>query len=398
MAKIHYIVGDATSPQITEGEVSVICHCCNTIGAWGAGFVIPLGEKYPLAKLSYKSAIEMASKKREALLGEVNFVDCDENINIANIFGQSSIKLDKDGNPPINYNALENGFIKIINHYNKAGKEITIHMPRIGCGLAGGKWEVIEGLINQTFTKHDVEVFVYDLPSKTDTVSYRNIDKEIEKEIARYCDRHIYCGDIEFKRCKDPEIQKAGVDGYLSIPLLGINNEPTDEKAGAHYVNSPIKTYLMELSQITKAGKEVDGWFLSENSKTEYYILMYLWAQVPQYEKDGKMVSEWQKIREDNITMLEYYIVKKSDIYEYLQKCGFDKQRLRKAVKYLRTHPDTNKVQTNHGFKFVISRGFKECPVNICIEKRVYNKICKLHRYVGKYDYEKLIDYDTIMH
>lgn len=225
---------------------------------------------------------------------------------------------------------------------------------------------------------------------KNKAVTYRSIDKGIEKEIALYCDKHIYCGDIKFVRCNDIELQKSGVDGYLTIPFLGIYNALTDEKAGAHYVNTPIKTYLMELSQITKAGKEVDGWFLSENNKTEYYILMYLWAQVPQYEKEGKMVSEWQKIKEGNITLVEYYLVKKSDIFDYLKNCGFDRERLKKAVDYLRNNPSIDRVNTPYGFKFVISRSFKECPVNICIERKVYNKICKLHRFVGKFDYESL--------
>lgn len=220
----------------------------------------------------------------------------------------------------------------------------------------------------------------------------RNIDKVIEKEIAKFCDKHIFCNDIQFERCNDDLLQKQGVDGYLTIESLGIHNAPTDEKAGAHYVNQPIKTYLMELSQITAMGKEVDGWFLSDKNKTEYYILMYLWALVPQQiDREGKANVMWEKIKEDNITLVEYYIVKKDDIFKYLEECGFDEQRLRDGVKYLREHPEKDNVKTKFGFKFVISRQFRECPVNICIEKRIYNKICILHRFVGKFDYERLV-------
>lgn len=386
---IQYKTGDATEPQLVGGKINMICHCCNTIGAWGAGFVVPLGKKYPIAKLKYQICIDEAKKTRKNLLGTVSYVTVNEDskLVIANLFGQSSLYPKSDGTPPVNYNAIECGLNHIVKDLN--GKDAVIHMPRIGCGLAGGEWSKIEAIINATLVKAGIEVIVYDLPNGK-PVTYRNVDKEIEKEIARYCDRHIYCSDIKFIRCNDTNLQKSGVDGYLTIPSLGIENALTDEKAGAHYVNSPIKTYLMELSQVTKKGDIVDGWFLSENNKTEYYILMYLWAQVPQYEKDGKMVSEWQKINENNITLIEYYLVKKSDIFKYLEECGFDRERLKKAVEYLRSHPETDRVATNHGFKFVISRGFKECPVNICIEKKVYNKICKLHRFVGKYDYEKL--------
>ncbi len=35
-------------------------------------------------------------------------------------------------------------------------------MPRIGCGLAGGKWEEIEKIIIRTLIHRQVDVYVYD--------------------------------------------------------------------------------------------------------------------------------------------------------------------------------------------------------------------------------------------
>jgi len=35
-------------------------------------------------------------------------------------------------------------------------------MPRIGCGLAGGKWTAIEPLIEQTLLVKGLDVYVYD--------------------------------------------------------------------------------------------------------------------------------------------------------------------------------------------------------------------------------------------
>lgn len=37
-----------------------------------------------------------------------------------------------------------------------------IHMPRIGCGLAGGKWEMIEPLIQKNIISSGIVVWVYD--------------------------------------------------------------------------------------------------------------------------------------------------------------------------------------------------------------------------------------------
>ena len=42
------------------------------------------------------------------------------------------------------------------------GNEVSVHMPRIGCGIAGGKWENIEPIIIDTLCKNDIQVYVYD--------------------------------------------------------------------------------------------------------------------------------------------------------------------------------------------------------------------------------------------
>jgi O-acetyl-ADP-ribose deacetylase (regulator of RNase III) len=38
----------------------------------------------------------------------------------------------------------------------------SVHMPRIGCGLAGGRWERIEPLIITALCAQDIPVAVYD--------------------------------------------------------------------------------------------------------------------------------------------------------------------------------------------------------------------------------------------
>lgn len=37
-------------------------------------------------------------------------------------------------------------------------------MPRIGCGLAGGIWDEVGLLVEETLAGRGVAVFVYDLP------------------------------------------------------------------------------------------------------------------------------------------------------------------------------------------------------------------------------------------
>jgi O-acetyl-ADP-ribose deacetylase (regulator of RNase III) len=70
----------------------------------------------------------------------------------------------KGGVPPIRYEAVE----ACLNEVAGRARELaaSVHMPRIGCGLAGGKWELIEPIIRRALCEQGVEVFVYDYPPR----------------------------------------------------------------------------------------------------------------------------------------------------------------------------------------------------------------------------------------
>ena len=51
MTPITYIVGDATRP-IGDGP-KIIAHCCNTVGAWGAGFVMAISNRWFEPSVAY---------------------------------------------------------------------------------------------------------------------------------------------------------------------------------------------------------------------------------------------------------------------------------------------------------------------------------------------------------
>lgn len=156
--EIKYIKGDATEPIVIGDKYSVICHCCNALGAWGKGFVVPLGKKYPIAREKYLEFIK--ASKPEDRLGSVSFARATDNIIVANIIGQF-YTYPKDGKIPLDYEALEKGFKFIINIFKMHKMPLTVHMPKIGCGLAGGDWNVVEKIIKNTFIKEEIEVYVY---------------------------------------------------------------------------------------------------------------------------------------------------------------------------------------------------------------------------------------------
>ena len=93
-------------------------------------------------------------------LGKIQLVQVESDLWVANMIGQHGLRK-QDGNPPIRYSAVE----ECLRQIARAAKEkkANVHMPRIGCGLAGGKWEKIEPLIQRLLCSENIEVFVYDL-------------------------------------------------------------------------------------------------------------------------------------------------------------------------------------------------------------------------------------------
>ena len=151
--EIQYSTGDATRPAGLGNKI--IAHVCNDIGAWGAGFVLAISKRWPQPKAEYLKE----KRLRGLTLGTVEFVQVEENTWVANVIAQRDIR-SRDGVPPIRYDALKLCLDTLATYAQEL--RASVHMPRIGCGLAGGKWELIEPLIRETLA--DVQVFVYDLP------------------------------------------------------------------------------------------------------------------------------------------------------------------------------------------------------------------------------------------
>lgn len=93
-------------------------------------------------------------------LGNVQFVKVTSTTSVANMIAQHDI-IPKNGVPPIRYEALEICLEKIAQRAVEL--EASIHMPRIGCGFAGGSWKIIEDIIFKTLISKNIEVYVYDL-------------------------------------------------------------------------------------------------------------------------------------------------------------------------------------------------------------------------------------------
>jgi O-acetyl-ADP-ribose deacetylase (regulator of RNase III) len=154
------IAGDATAP-IAPGN-KVIAHICNDAGGWGAGFVLAISRRWREPEADYR-AWHAARESNDFSLGTTRLVQVAADLWVANMVAQHGTR-PKAGVPPIRYEAVESCLHAL--RENALARQASVHMPRIGCGLAGGRWEEIEPIVNRCLVHGGVAVTVYDFPSK----------------------------------------------------------------------------------------------------------------------------------------------------------------------------------------------------------------------------------------
>lgn len=157
---IHYVGGDATRPIITDG-LRVIVHVCNNRGGWGAGFTKAISQRWKEPETAYRAMVNRFGS--DDIFRHIQTVRVEPNIEVVNMIAQDGYKSAQ--NPtPLKYDALLTCLDRVSGHLWLGVDEtkITIHMPRVGCGLAGGKWDKVEEIINMTIAE-DFSVYVYTL-------------------------------------------------------------------------------------------------------------------------------------------------------------------------------------------------------------------------------------------
>lgn len=130
------------------GKNSIVCHQTNCRGVMGSGLAKEIRTKYPKVYIKYKFLCEQVEPCN--LLGTVQMVEVDDGVRIANCFGQDRYGRDK---MYTSYEALESCF-KYLRKYaeSEVNNIDTVAFPYgIGCGLAGGDWNIVNAMIEKAF-------------------------------------------------------------------------------------------------------------------------------------------------------------------------------------------------------------------------------------------------------
>lgn len=155
---IRFAVGDATKPYGSGKKI--IAHIVNDRSPiWGAGFGLAVRRKWPAVQADFKERV--LSNPREFRLGAILSSVVKDQLLIVHMVAQHGFG--KSRTPRIRYGALQSCLEQLAHLAER--ENAAVHMPRIGCGEAGGSWPIIQELIEQTLIRN-VHVSVYDLPGK----------------------------------------------------------------------------------------------------------------------------------------------------------------------------------------------------------------------------------------
>jgi len=162
-----------------QGEFDVIAHGCNCYCIMGAGIAVEMKNTFecntfPLEDMEYKGDVNK--------LGQIDydtFTLSKHDLGETKLFSHSKVRnqfkqwtdlktfsvvnaytqcrYGTSGGAPVDYEAITLCMRKM--NYIFAGKHIGL--PKIGCGLAGGNWDIIKEIIQEELQNCDVTIVNY---------------------------------------------------------------------------------------------------------------------------------------------------------------------------------------------------------------------------------------------
>lgn len=134
--------------NVLDIERGIIVHSCNAQGVMGSGIALEIKNRFPDAYHAY-----IRDKQTYGLhLGQKSYAEVGVNKFIINGIGQQDYG--RDGHRYTSYDAITKIFTSVnlfaLDELEEKGILLPICFPLIGCGLGGGKWEIISAIIDTT--------------------------------------------------------------------------------------------------------------------------------------------------------------------------------------------------------------------------------------------------------
>jgi O-acetyl-ADP-ribose deacetylase (regulator of RNase III) len=152
-----------------KGKFDVVVHGCNCFNKMGAGIAVKFAEVFGADRF------ELEHPKYRGDKNKLGMIDCEE-LHLSSWDEKYHRELDENEKAlnsvyvvnaytqyhygkglQLDYEALRLCLRKI----NDKFKSSKIGLPQIGCGLAGGNWNVVKSIIKDELRDMDVEVIIY---------------------------------------------------------------------------------------------------------------------------------------------------------------------------------------------------------------------------------------------
>ena len=145
--------------NILDVKAGIICHQVNCIGVMGAGLALKIRNKWSIVYEKYKEDCSLFKSNPALMIGHVQDVMVEPNLIVANCFGQ--VHPGRNG-LMTDYKAWDTMLDKLNDLHSFFN--LDIHFPyMIGCGLAGGDWNIMSKKIERHFKDSKIKAFIHKL-------------------------------------------------------------------------------------------------------------------------------------------------------------------------------------------------------------------------------------------
>jgi hypothetical protein len=162
--KIRFLWGDATEPR-TNGKRIITQIVNDKTPNWGGAFARNLKKRYPSVQDDFREWVH--ANKYNLSLGSVHVSTVSDDLTVISLIAQHGYG--PSSKPRIRYQALFTCLSELAEIASREGA--SVHMPRIGSGQAGGNWEFVLELINETLLRQNIEVIIY-TPPESEPIEY----------------------------------------------------------------------------------------------------------------------------------------------------------------------------------------------------------------------------------
>lgn len=140
--------------DLLKSDCNVIMHQCNCFNKMGTGIARQIKTQYPKAfEADYNHPVPLGKDRLGGYSAAI-----DKGVLIVNLYAQIGYGRGTRTQYEYFQKALRNALQKI----QKDGVESKIGLPYgIGCGLAGGNWNIILGIITEAAEEFNITIYLY---------------------------------------------------------------------------------------------------------------------------------------------------------------------------------------------------------------------------------------------